>query len=149
MKIIQSISLELEDDLDQVQAMEKLSDYINDPETTDDHYTIDIVSDFERSQCQSCGVDTRPGRGWFVNRVPNFDSIVVRIRRGCPYPLGDYVCARCANLSEGIEQGDKEFWVDFGSEAIRADDQDDALDKAKWLLRIGELEPEISATVEA
>lgn len=45
--------------------------------------------------CNECGKSVTPGSGWFVNRVPDFDSYEKRIIGGKPYPHGEFVCAEC------------------------------------------------------
>lgn len=45
--------------------------------------------------CNECGRAVRWGAGWFVNRVPDADTVGERQRMGKPYPHGDFVCAEC------------------------------------------------------
>ncbi len=45
--------------------------------------------------CTMCGRSVTWGSGWFVNRVPDFDSIEERKETGRAYPRGDYLCAEC------------------------------------------------------
>jgi hypothetical protein len=39
------------------------------------------------------------------------------------------------------------FWIDFGSFQVNADDWKEARDKALWLLKTDEWEPEISEVI--
>lgn len=45
--------------------------------------------------CNECGRSVAQGSGWFVNRVPDLDSVEVRRENGKPFPEGDFVCAEC------------------------------------------------------
>jgi hypothetical protein len=45
--------------------------------------------------CGECGRSVAPGSGWFVNRVPDFNTVEERRVIGRPFPEGDFVCAEC------------------------------------------------------
>ena len=139
----------MDDDADEVEQQEQLGDYISD--AMDDSYGYDVIKQHEWERCQACGVSVACGSGWFANRVFNGDTVIQRIQRGCPYPLGDFICARCndyanshikdSGVVDETEEGDKEWWVDFGSYPLTADTREEAIDKAEWLRRRGDYDP--------
>jgi hypothetical protein len=45
--------------------------------------------------CNQCGRSVAWGNGWFVNRVPDLDTLEDREAMGRPYPEGDWICADC------------------------------------------------------
>lgn len=48
--------------------------------------------------CNECGRSVAWGSGWFVNRVPDFNSIEERREMGKPFPNGDFLCAECDEI---------------------------------------------------
>lgn len=162
-KIIRSISVELDDDTIEEQALEILGDTIRDPETKEDSYEVEIITNDELETCNECGISVAWGSGWYVNRVPDFNSVIQRIKMGKRYPLGDYICARCDNyansqtidevepwteIEDETEQGEHEYHVDYQSDRVRANSPEHAFDIASWLIRMGEIEPKIERTVK-
>ncbi len=47
--------------------------------------------------CSMCGRSVIPGSGWFVNRVPDLNSVEERRDIGRVFPRGDWVCAECTD----------------------------------------------------
>jgi len=45
--------------------------------------------------CNECGRSVSPGSGWFVNRVPDFNTYEEKIENGKLYPQGEYLCVEC------------------------------------------------------
>jgi hypothetical protein len=45
--------------------------------------------------CNECGRSVAFGSGWFVNRVPDFNSLEERVKNSKPYPHGGFLCAEC------------------------------------------------------
>ncbi len=45
--------------------------------------------------CSMCGRSVVPVSGWFVNRVPDLNSVEDRRDIGRVFPRGDWVCAEC------------------------------------------------------
>ena len=50
--------------------------------------------------CNRCGKSVAIGSGNYVNRVPDFNTVEVRIKIGYPFPEGDYMCAECVAEKE-------------------------------------------------
>ena len=49
--------------------------------------------------CNHCGKDVSRGSGNFVNRVPDFNDILIRIYNNLIFPIGDFVRENCDNNS--------------------------------------------------
>ncbi len=49
--------------------------------------------------CNHCGHDVSFGSNKFVNRIPDFNDIQIRIDNNLIFPLGDYICEECDNNS--------------------------------------------------
>jgi len=49
----------------------------------------------EKEICNECGRSVAFGSGWFVNRVPDLDTIEERREAGKPFPEGGWLCAEC------------------------------------------------------
>lgn len=49
----------------------------------------------EKEICNECGRSVAFGSGWYVNRVPDLNSIEERIEMGKPFPEGGWLCAEC------------------------------------------------------
>jgi hypothetical protein len=45
--------------------------------------------------CNECGRDVSRTSGWFVNRVPDLNTIKERIEMNKAFPQGDFICAEC------------------------------------------------------
>ena len=45
--------------------------------------------------CNHCGRSVSLGSGRFVNRVPDLNTVSVRIDNTLNYPEGDFVCIEC------------------------------------------------------
>lgn len=45
--------------------------------------------------CCECGGSVVLGSGSFVNRVIVLDDYATKVERGCPYPLGEFICPTC------------------------------------------------------
>ncbi len=45
--------------------------------------------------CNRCGKDVSFGSGLFVNRVPDFNDIMIRFDNNWIFPIGDFVCVVC------------------------------------------------------
>jgi len=153
-KIIKLIGVEADEDTSEEQILEMLNTAINETQLDLDY--CEVITSEESEICNECGISVAWGSGWYVNRVPDFNSIIQRIRMGKGYPLGDYVCARCDNYANShiidseddvvdeAEEGDKNWWVDFGSYPLTADTKEEAIDKAEWLRRKGDYDPEMT-----
>jgi hypothetical protein len=50
--------------------------------------------------CNHCGRSVAFGSGFFVNRVPDFNDISVRIENKRIYPKGDFVCIECDSADD-------------------------------------------------
>lgn len=50
--------------------------------------------------CCECGESVALGSGSFVNRVKVFDDYATKVDRGCPYPLGEFICPTCESKIE-------------------------------------------------
>lgn len=156
-KIIKLIGVEADEDTSEEQILILLNTAINETQLDLDY--CEVITSEESETCNECGISVAWGSGWYVNRVPDFNSIIQRIKMGKRYPLGDYVCARCDNyanshivdetIEEETEQGEHEYHIDYQSDLVMADGHDEALDKAQWLIRMGEIEPKIERTVKA
>jgi len=53
------------------------------------------MAEAEKEICNECGRSVAFGSGWFVNRVPDLNSIEERIEMGKPFPEGGWLCAEC------------------------------------------------------
>lgn len=49
----------------------------------------------EQEICNECGRSVAFGSGWYVNRVPDLDTIEERREAGKPFPEGGWLCAEC------------------------------------------------------
>lgn len=57
--------------------------------------------------CNRCGDSVIPGSGKFTNRVPDLNSIQMKIDSNRPYPVGAYICAECdAKTSDTVDADD-------------------------------------------
>lgn len=46
-------------------------------------------------RCGECGRSVTFGSGWYINRVPDLNSVETRQEMGRPFPQGDFVCSEC------------------------------------------------------
>lgn len=53
------------------------------------------VEKIEIQICNHCGRDVSLGSGLFVNRIPDFNDIEIRITNNLKFPYGDFVCIEC------------------------------------------------------
>jgi len=54
-----------------------------------------LVKERNSEICNLCGRSVAPGSGWFVNRVPDLNTVAERREMGRPYPGGNWLCAGC------------------------------------------------------
>lgn len=45
--------------------------------------------------CNHCGHDVSFGSGRFINRVPDFNDALTRIKNNILFPCGDFLCEEC------------------------------------------------------
>lgn len=149
-RYIQTVSVTVDDEDDEDKMGEELFHYLE--QSGEDVYQHDVVTEEESEVCNECGVSVAFGIGGYVNRVPDLNSIITRIQMGKPYPLGDYICARCEAYNRGddneIDQGKYEWWADISSITVRADTNEEAYEKAQWLIRRREDDCEITDVVQ-
>jgi hypothetical protein len=55
------------------------------------------MTDEPNEVCNECGRSVEFGSGWFVNRVPDLNTVKTRIKMGKSFPKGDFICAECDN----------------------------------------------------
>ena len=103
--------------------------------------TVAIIPEYLQYVCTDCGASVALGSGNFVNRVPDLNDFEDKVQGGCPYPWGEYKCARCEELSlcsgyyrDQDAEGLEEWIIDFGSQIIWALDRDDAMFQAEKLI---------------
>ena len=53
------------------------------------------AKDADIKVCNECGRSVAWGSGWFVNRIPDFNTVEERRAIGRPFPEGDFICAEC------------------------------------------------------
>jgi hypothetical protein len=57
--------------------------------------TIGYILNEDSEIFNECSKSVAPGSGWFVNRVPDFNTYEERVYHGKPSPHGDFICAEC------------------------------------------------------
>ena len=65
----------------------------------------------EKEICNECGRSVAFGNGWYINRVPDLNTIEERREAGKPFPEGGWLCAECeARIYDDYPNNGETHW---------------------------------------